>query len=393
MTTSYTRLSIEIPIGAARCHKDNYVVDICVLIYGQDVLIYGQYRLGNCTLAAMPLYEPIVHIRYMRPLLIWAEEIAPGSAAKLLRELDFGHLLRGEGDRVLTLAQCDALLNAVTENLDRSDVGFELGCRIGLDDHGLLGVVLRQSCTMDEAVRMVVRYYRLITPSFSASFHRSHRQGEYYIRPAGPMSHRGLHQALEVHAVAAWRSFNDLLGDQAVTDIHVSIDPPPHLARYRSLAPTRFHFAPGPRPEVRCVFPLDVLDRPLQQPGAKTDEATRTSLEEALFKFRPGKHYSGWARMMLREAETVQPTLADLAELLGMSPRQLTRHLTAEGQNLREIGKQVRFERACTMLRDESYSLGLIAHRLGYRSTANFITAFRTMGGTTPEAFRKRTRR
>jgi AraC-like DNA-binding protein len=341
----------------------------------------------------MPLYEPIVHIRYMRPLLTWVEEIAPGTAGTLLRELDFGYLFQDQGDSVLMLAQCDALLNAVTEKLGRSDVGFELGCRVGIDEHGLLGVVLRQCRTLDEALRLAVRYYRLITPSFSASFHRSGCQGEYCIRPAGAMRPRSLHQALEVHAVATQRDFHTLLGGQPAIDIHVSIDPPRHLARYRNLTPTRFHFTPGARPEVRCVIPLALLDQPLQQPGGAANDGTRASLEDALLKVKPGKHYSEWARLMLREAETVQPTLVDLAELLSMSARQLTRHLTAEGQNLREIGKQVRFERACAMLRDGSLSLGLIAHRLGYRSTGNFITAFRAMGGATPDAFRKRTRR
>jgi AraC-like DNA-binding protein len=342
--------------------------------------------------AAMPLYEPIVHVRYMRPLLAWAEEIAPGVAAKLLRELDFDHLLRDHSDSVLTLAQCDALLSAVTEELDRSDAGFELGRRVSIDDHGAVGVVLRQCRTLDELLRLVVRYYRLITPSFWASFHRDDRQGEYCIRPAGAMSPRSLHQALEIHAVSCQRDFNALLGGQAAIDIHLSIDPPPHLARYRSLMPTRFHFAPGVRPEVRCVLPLALLDQPLQQPGNEAGGISRDSLEKALRGVRPAGHYSEWARMMLREAETVQPTLADLAELLGMSPRQLTRHLTAEGQNLREIGKQVRFERACAMLRDESQSLGLIAHRLGYRGVASFVTAFHAMSGTTPGAFRERTR-
>lgn len=341
----------------------------------------------------MPLYEPTVPARYLRPLLTWAEELAPGTAAKLLSKLDFGHLLHDDSDRALSLAQCDALFNAVTETLDRSDAGFELGRRVGIDDHGALSFVLRRCRTLDELLRVVVRYYRLITPSFSASFHRDDRHGEYCIRPAGAMSQRSLHQALETHAVSCQRDFNALLDGRAAIDIHLSMAPPPHIDRYYGLAPTRFHFVPGVRPEVRCVLPVALLDQPLQQPQDATDSVALDSLEKALHKIKPTGHYSEWARMMLNEAETVQPTLADLAGLLGMSPRNLTRHLTAEGQNLREMGKQVRFERACAMLRDERQSLGSIAARLGYGSAASFITAFRAMGGTTPGTFRERARR
>ncbi len=329
-------------------------------------------------------------IRYVSPLLDCAEEVAFGTAGAPRRELDFGHLLQRQGDTELTLPRCEALLHVVSRKLDRSDVGFELGCRLGIDDPGALGFVLRRCHTLDELLRLTVRYYRLVTPSFRATFQRSHGHAEYCIRPAGHLSERGSHQVLEVIAVSTQRRLNALLGGQAAIDIYLSIDPPPHLARYRSLRPTRFHFAPGDCPEVRCVLPVALLDQPLQQPGDNGGADARDSLEKALRAFKPARPYSKWARMMLGEAETVQPTLADLAELLGMSTRQLTRHLTAEGQNLREIGKQVRFERACAMLRDESQSLRLIALRLGYGSAASFITAFRAMGGTTPGAFRKR---
>lgn len=341
----------------------------------------------------MPLYEPIVPARYVRPLLTWAEEIAPGTVAKLGDELDFARLLRDRRDSSVSLTQWDRLVNALMDKLDRSDVGFELGCRVGIDDLGALGFVLRRCHTLDELLRLVVHYYRLITPSLSASFRRDARHAEYCIRPAGAMSQRGLHQALEALAVSNQRDLNALLGGEATIDIHLSIAPPPHRARYRNLTPTRFHFGPGVRPEVRCVLPLALLDRPLQQPGNATGVVGIAALKRALQAFKPAKHYSEWARMMLSEAETVQPTLADLAELLGMSPRQLTRHLTAEGQNLRDMGKQVRFERACAMLRGDSQSLALIAHRLGYRRVSSFVTAFRAISGTAPGAFRKRMRR
>ena len=98
--------------GATGQHGANYL-----LIFLADVALVFRFvdNIGTRIAgAAMPLYEPIVHVRYMRPLLAWAEEITPGTAARLLRELDFSHLLRDQSDSVLTLAQCDALLSAVT---------------------------------------------------------------------------------------------------------------------------------------------------------------------------------------------------------------------------------------------------------------------------------------
>jgi AraC-like DNA-binding protein len=101
---------------------------------------------------------------------------------------------------------------------------------------------------------------------------------------------------------------------------------------------------------------------------------------------------SDWIELMLREAEGVQPTLAQLAGLLDVSERTLSRQLAAEGGNLRALGVAIRHQRACAMLRETSQPIEQIGARLGYGSAAAFSTAFRSRCGVSPRAYRRTAR-
>lgn len=173
-------------------------------------------------------------------------------------------------------------------------------------------------------------------------------------------------------------------------DIHLSMDAPAHVARYRSLRGTRFHFGARPLPEVRCVLPAGVLDLPIT--GRGTGRAPRqpgaVALREKDLASVKARRCGDWVELILREAEGVQPSREMLAGLLGVRPRTLTRMLAAEGIDLRALGRRVRHERACAMLAGGHLAVTQVAHRLGYSDAANFTNAFRRDCGSTPSAYR-----
>ena len=75
-----------------------------------------------------------------------------------------------------------------------------------------------------------------------------------------------------------------------------------------------------------------------------------------------------------------------------VSCRSLQRILAGHGLTLRRLLDQVRFERACELLEDDSARLVDIALDLGYSDQAHFTRAFRRWTGETPGAYRRRRR-
>ena len=101
------------------------------------------------------------------------------------------------------------------------------------------------------------------------------------------------------------------------------------------------------------------------------------------------REWSGWIRMMLREAEACQPTAEELTELLGVDTHTLARALAKEGLSFREMAKQVRHEKACELLKDLNQSVTQIAYRLAYSDSANFSRAFQSVSGVSPRTYRQ----
>ena len=339
----------------------------------------------------MSLYAAIIPARYVAPLLELLRGQPAETLAALLLEAGIDEAELRDRHAVLTIRQFDCLVVAMSRLLGRNDLGFELGQRISIDSHQSLGLAMRQCTTVDEVMRLATRFSRLLTPSFFLQYRRDSQGGGLFMRPAALMSQTALHAFEELFAVTFWRDCVDLLGRQISVDIYLSMPAPAHIERYARLHPARFHFAALPLPEVRCVLATEWLDRPLlpQPPQlAASVQALQVQQQQVA---RAGR-WCDWVSLMLREAQGCQPSREELASLLNVSPTTLTRHLAKEGTNLRALGNQIRHQRACAMLRGSAQSIAQIAYLLGYRSQANFSSAFHRSSGQCPREYRQQQR-
>lgn len=95
----------------------------------------------------------------------------------------------------------------------------------------------------------------------------------------------------------------------------------------------------------------------------------------------------------IREMEERIPTVAELANLAGFSPRHLLRCYRQEtGETLRERLQQESSTRACHLLRETDLPIKAISWNLGFRSQGNFTQAFSNIHGETPSRYRSRFR-
>jgi AraC-like DNA-binding protein len=79
----------------------------------------------------------------------------------------------------------------------------------------------------------------------------------------------------------------------------------------------------------------------------------------------------------------------EIAELLAMSERNLTRQLSAEGTSFSELLARVQSERAGNLLRNSGLSVSEIGYRLGYAEPAAFTRAFTRWTGQSPLRWRQ----
>ena len=82
------------------------------------------------------------------------------------------------------------------------------------------------------------------------------------------------------------------------------------------------------------------------------------------------------------------PTIAEIAEMAGISVRSFQRKLSSAGVTYSDLLDGARFENAAKLLRDTNAKIIDVAFSSGYSDPAHFTRAFRRFSGITPREFR-----
>jgi len=331
-----------------------------------------------------------VPVRYLSLLLGWMAA----------RQFDVGRLLQMAGltaarferaDETLSPAEVNAFVVAARQLSGRSDLGFELGRLIKLNSHDILGYGMLSCGSIDEMLRLVVRYYPLMTETFTLRYQRRPEGGEAVYSPTIAMPLEMLRFYLEVLAVTHQNQIAMALGgNSAAYDIHIAMPPPPHLDRYLTLAPVRFHFDDGAMPGVIVRMGPRLLDQPLAMADAQVVQQVMARCDALQRRPTPDGGWGDYVSMLLREAEGQQPTLEDIGKRLRLSARTIDRNLKKEGVQFRELAQQIRFERASALLAEPGATVSQVAERLGFSDSSNFSRAFLRFTGVAPSSLLKR---
>ncbi len=332
---------------------------------------------------------PQLPARYYALLCQRAAELGV-DAVRLLKDarIDPRHLQAANGH--ISAEQADALICLAADRSGHESLAFDLARSLKLSSHDILGYAMLSAPNLDTALRLLARYFSLIAPSYRMQYRCDAQRAEARFQPALSMSPRGLAFHAEAIIVALYDHANTLLlGQLPACSIHLPFAAPPHAARYRELGSAVVHFGEETLPVARIRFEKETVFRPLAMADANTLRMAEDRCATLLSTITRSANLADWVRMMLREAAEGQPSLEELATILNLSARTLERRLAAEDCGFRELARQARHARACTLLRAGRLSVTQIAYQLGYGDAANFTRAFRRdAGGMTPREYR-----
>jgi AraC-like DNA-binding protein len=325
------------------------------------------------TIAGLP---PVLRALGADPAVLMAEVgLDPGALDDPDNEISFA--LRGR-----LLAHCAARCNC-------PHLGLLVGQRAGLQSLGLVGLLVRYSPDVGQALRNLVRNLHL------------HARG-------------GVIQ-LEVHGSVAVLSFDtyqpgaealEQVGDGAVAvmfnillalcgpqwkpaELRFARSPPDDTAPYRRFfaAPLRFN-----RSENAVAFPSYWLKQPLPTSDEQLSRLLQQQLDARAASH--GEPFPGQVRRVLRTALLSDlGSAGQIAGLLAMHSRTLHRRLAAFGTNFRRLVEESRFDIAGHMLEHSTLTVREIADLLDYADASAFTRAFRRWTGTTPAQWRVARRR
>ncbi len=319
-----------------------------------------------------------------------AKEVAPAlrdfgiDPDPVIKEAGLSPLLFDDGSNVIPHAALGRLLSLCVSKTNCLHFGLLVGQRATILSLGIVGRLMQHSETLGDAMRALVSNLSIqnrgAVPSLRSIgdvtlFTFSVYQPE--AESADQISDGAL--AVAVNALRALRGA-DWNPTEVLLPRAAPADQEPYRRHFR--APVRFN-----QETATIVFPTADLEHRIV--GA--DPMVRALLEERIEQIKgvQGSALSDDIRRLLRIRLTSKRCSADdIADMLAMHRRTLSRRLKGSGMGYRAITNEIRFEIARQLLQDTEVPLGQIAAALGYSEASAFTRAFRRWSGQTPTAWR-----
>jgi AraC-like DNA-binding protein len=319
-----------------------------------------------------------------------AKEIAPIlrdfgiDSDPVMREAGLDPHLFNDGANVIPHAGLGRLLTLSVARTNCAHFGLLVGRRATILSLGMIGRLMQHSETVGDAMRALVTNLSIqnrgSVPSLTVSGDTALFTFSVY-QPKAESADQITDGSLAV-AVNALRALcgADWNPTEVLLPRAAPVDQEPYRSHFR--APVRFN-----QESATIVFPA----RDLNIRIAGADPVMRAVLEERIRQMRSsqGSEFSDDIRRLLRTRLTSTRCSAEnIADLLAMHRRTLSRRLKGSGVGYRAIANETRFEIARQLLQDTEVPLGQIAAALGYSEASAFTRAFRRWSGQTPTAWR-----
>lgn len=252
-----------------------------------------------------------------------------------------------------------------------------------------LGLSLRASRTLEDALLRMARYSRLVTDAADIAIEIDGAQINAVYRPPLhdlPLAHAA-YEAFMATAVDLGRIMTGSPAGLLSCEFHHPA--PADISAYQRFfaCPLRFQ-----APRNRLIFDRALLQAPL--PGADAALARHYDSAAADYLARFDAHpVSRRVRdLLIRSLPSGEPTREAIAAALHLTPRTLLRHLATEDTHWKALLNEVRRELACSYLR-QGHSAAEITYLLGFGDPGNFTRAFKRWTGVAPMAWLRASRK
>ena len=265
-------------------------------------------------------------------------------------------------------------------------LGLAFGQSLNLSRHTALGYAAMNSETLEQALSLLLRYYRLVAFNLELDFST---EQDYCFFTVEDDRERWFHQSFSYECLFA--AFNSSMRYLMQTqDLRLRFDiaapEPDYSERFYELLGPDVRFSQA-RFRMGCV--RDLLSTSLAGANPGLAKIYATQCEELLLQMKLDASVAEKVRVLLDSCEGVYPNHGDVAGMLAMSSRTLRRKLELEQTSFQQLMDQVRSKQAINCLRQTRLPLSSIAYRVGFNDASNFRRAFRRWTGKSPLQFRQ----
>lgn len=281
-------------------------------------------------------------------------------------------------------------MQEVVHTSKRGDLGFIRGLLTHPGMDHVAFQILQSAPNLREGLKTLAPYIQLVSAVMRM---RCRDEPDAFVvewSMAWPIPYEISVVALETIAVSSHRQLLFITQmSEARYEMQFSWPSPPHAARFRELKSPKTTFGHGGAPSVKFRIPNLLANQQLGMADERSLKEAERRANEMLDELARKKSFGDWVRDVLVTADEEILDQEDIARLLGISTKTLSRHLAQENLRFGEIAQSVRLARAQALLLNPNLTVADISHKLGYSTSANFVRAFKALTGNTPAQARR----
>jgi AraC-like DNA-binding protein len=306
--------------------------------------------------------------------------------AEVIRETGCSPALFDDPDNRIGFVARGELLEHCARRAECPHLGLLVGQRGGMQSLGLIGLLSKNSPDVETALRNLDLYFHLHVQGATVRLRVEASMAMLAYLPF-MIGTPGVQHVGDGAVVIMQNIMRGLCGEGwNPTEVRFAHRRPANVSIYRKFfdAPLAFDAE-----EYGLVFPKKNLAQRLAPPDA---ELGRLLIKQvASLEGRFPESFPDHVRAVLSPALlTGQASASQVAAMLSMHVRTLSRRLNQSGSGFRELLDEQRKELACRLLRDTDLNVGQVAAIAGYSDPSAFGRAFRRWTGDTPAQWRSR---
>ena len=308
------------------------------------------------------------------------------STKKLLADTDITEEALFEPNTVFPYRTTQKILQRAHDLCPVPHLGFALAARQSPSGMGVLGYAINCCATVEDALNMVVKYFRVSCTLIQPEWRQDNRNFYWVINP--PISLGSLLPCVVEEELSTFcGAITTLTGNPApLLEAHFQYPKPEYVLLYQQQFDCPLFFSSD---ENKLVMDSHVLQMPILQANSLSVVAAERLCCEFL-KANPTTYdLAVHVQELIIDSKNGFLDEASIAEKLSITSRTLRNRLRRLGSSYQEIRNNLQEQIASNDLAKTSLPVSNIAEKIGYSDASSFRRAFKKWTGMTPEKYRK----
>ena len=326
-----------------------------------------------------------VAIDYIRILVDYMSGIKGLDVSRALEKAKIPRSWLEQKSAYLNQSQYVILVSELLAKQDRQKTVIDLLKGQEITHHGLLGLLAMCSISFKSGMNAFLRFYHIQMKLIHINYIEEPDEAVVIVSTVGNLGDADKF-TIELALLSMQKAKRQLLGyvqhdDTICLDYHLS-KPELYLLEF-SLNDIKLN-----QPHCELRFPLSHIDMKVRSGHKQSFDLLYKQCENLLIQLKDEPNIVLKTQAIIENITDDFPKLDDVAQLLSMSTRTLTRKLKEHGTNFQTLLENEKMKRAKQLLTATQITITDIALGLSYADSSHFTKSFTKAVGMSPTAYR-----